>query len=56
MTTPPRNINPARIATMKKKTRCMMSKDGNHQWKEIGETPGAQEKCTFCNTIINWKS
>jgi len=47
--------NLARIATAKKKSRCMKSKDGNHQWKEIGNTPGAQEECVYCKAIVKWK-
>jgi hypothetical protein len=52
MTTP---INPARIANAKKKSRCMKSKDSNHQWKEVGIVPGAQQQCIYCNIILNWK-
>ena len=55
MNTPVRPFNPMRIATTTKKSKCTKAKNGNHQWKEIGVVPGAQEECTYCKTIINWK-
>jgi len=56
MSTPARQINPLRLASATRKSKCIKSKNGNHQWKEIGEVPGAQEQCIYCNAIVTWKT
>jgi hypothetical protein len=49
-------INLTRIATATKKSKCTKSKNGNHQWKEIGNVPGSQEECIYCNKTVTWKN